>query len=960
MEPKDGNDRIWLNGDWDFAYTRDLSDPNDAALLAGLSFECKMPVPGYWDDHLEGLRKSVLWSTAKFNPNFRHIDYPMGQIPPDPSLPFLFGVGWYRKQLDALPELGSHILTLHVGGVRMEAWVWVNGQLAKHHLGHSTHFELELNHWLTVGGPNELVVAVSNTRNDRSGSVVRGYQDRSGGIWGPVCLKISGRARIASCYVRPGDSLSQLAWKVDLRGDVRADDVLHWLVREPGSGEVLGKGQTRASGGSVEWTSSSFGVKPWSDHHPRLYEAVVYLQDADNVLDSRSQPFGLRKIEAEGTGLKLNGEPIMLRGVTDFAYYPTTCTPPGDVESYRGLIRQLKKLGFNWIRCHTWMPNEQFLQAADELGMMFQVEAPVERQWVQSDEFVMEESTGTVTDAEWIDILKTCRIHPSVVLYCCGNEEILEETKIAALRNMAALCRKHVPDALFDPHEALRGIEFEFNSGEFGDGVVCEPFPHNATRLAAVKEFSDVLGAFAHGYLSYIATQGDWRELYRRLAIYEKPVLSHEIGILGTYLDLDLELRYEGTRTGTELFTSVRRYLSESGLLDNSSVYFRNSCAWASAVRKYCVEMARKCNLLAGYDYLGAIDQHCNRSGYTCGIMNEFYEIKPGESTEDVLKYNGESVILLDHGTQRNLLTGQDCGFDVMVSLFGRSDLEHGVVAWHLAGTDGTIYQRGEISVSCITRGSVSTVGRVEFSAPELEIPGRVTLHARLSGGDYEIRNDWCFWVFPDADAPLVPADADEETRSRYSGRYSTLSPVGKGRLRVLSALDADAVEFLSKGGRVVLLGSGPFPALPTSFQISTAGRAGGNLATVIADHPLTLRFPHDGYCDWQFHPMLEGSRAVVFNEIDLPFDPIIEVVSSYKMVLKQAALFEMNVGEGQLLVCSMRLDTSDPAARYLLDSILSYAAGSTFRPRWGVSPDAMAELLNKDHGQVGISTRVF
>ena len=36
------------------------------------------------------------------------------------------------------------------------------------------------------------------------------------------------------------------------------------------------------------------------------------------------------------------------------------------------------------------------------------------------------------------------------------------------------------------------------------------------------------------------------------------------------------------------------------------------------------------------------------------------------------------------------------------------------------------------------------------------------------------------------------------------------------------------------------------------------AGRPEGNLATVIARHPLTDRFPHDGWCDWQFSKMLK------------------------------------------------------------------------------------------------------
>ena len=81
------------------------------------------------------------------------------------------------------------------------------------------------------------------------------------------------------------------------------------------------------------------------------------------------------------------------------------------------------------------------MQAADELGMMFQVEPPLG--------YAM---------PEWRNILRTCRKHPSVVIYCCGNEEALDEKKIEYLGQCAAELRSTAPDALFNPQKsASRG-----------------------------------------------------------------------------------------------------------------------------------------------------------------------------------------------------------------------------------------------------------------------------------------------------------------------------------------------------------------------------------------------------------------------------------------------------------------------------------------------------------------------
>ncbi|MBI4028723.1 MAG: hypothetical protein HY360_27340 [Verrucomicrobia bacterium] len=112
-------------------------------------------------------------------------------------------------------------------------------------------------------------------------------------------------------------------------------------------------------------------------------------------------------------------------------------------------------------------PPEEYLQAADELGMMVQVEP-----------------ASQFTETEWVEILKTCRSHPSVVIYCTGNEEWLDDPKIEFLKRCASRCKEFAPDALFNAHEALRGVEYGWESGApLDEGTVSEPYPHNPRRF---------------------------------------------------------------------------------------------------------------------------------------------------------------------------------------------------------------------------------------------------------------------------------------------------------------------------------------------------------------------------------------------------------------------------------------------------------------------------------------------
>jgi len=887
-----------LCGDWTFAYTiaRSTQVPPAEA------FNATMPVPGCWDDRFDRDKALELWPQARFNPDFAPIHFPIDK-PGDASLPYLLGTGWYRKQLEIPAAWKGRQITLQVGRGVMEAWVYVNGHEVHHHLGHSTNWEMPLAPHLKFGQPNELVIAVDNTRTDRLGCTIRGWKGRSAGIFGPVAIRLAGQARIADLYVYPDEN--QLRWRVVVQGDLPPSSQFQWRILDPGTKQVVASGMQPVAGEHTRWNSETFGLKRWSDREPNLYRCEIRLQGGGGCLDVREQSFGVRRLTREGMGLRLNGQPIFLRGFDESAYFPLTCTPPTDVAWYREHIRLLKQIGFNWLRSHTSVPLEPYLQAADELGMLVQVEPPV-----------------GYTLPEWRDILRACRKHPSVVIYCCGNEELLDERKIEYLRQCATELCDLAPDALFNPQEALRGVEYNHHKAGLGEGAVQRPFPHNPVRLAKLREFSDVFGQYTWGWLSYTSLLGEPDKIDQRLAIYKRPCLSHELGIIGCYLDLSLEPRYQSLRIGPNLYAAARQELCKAGLLDRAAVYYRNSAAWQRLMFKDAMETARRCRLLSGYDCLGASDVHWHRGGYGCGLLNEFDELKPGRSIEDILSYNGESVLLVSEQRERNLMAGQPLRKSLFVSWFGEGPLQGAVLRWSLTAADGTKLAGGEQDVPPIKAGTVGPIAAISAPTRKLDRPTKAVLAVELAGPDGRLRNQWDYWLFP-ADKPVVPQN-----------------------IWVVTELDATNMKKLVAGDRVVLLGSKPFPVRALGFQMGLAGRPEGNLATVISQHPLMERFPHDGYCDWQFSKMFRGAAAVQFDEIPEAFDPILEVVSSYKKLRRQAAVFEWRVGKGRLLVCSLRLPDSDPAAVYFRRRLFDYAAGEQFQPRTPIAPERLAQWL--------------
>ena len=216
-------------------------------------------------------------------------------------------------------------------------------------------------------------------------------------------------------------------------------------------------------------------------------------------------------------------------------------------------------------------------------------------------------------------------------------------------------------------------------------------------------------------------------------------------------------------------------------------------------------------------------------------------------------------------------------------------------------------------------------MGAVALSMPKADTPRKYLLKAAYAAGPVKAANEWELYAFPNG--------AGREDAPRTVKVVTDIS-------------EAELQAAMAKGERVLLLGAGPFKSLSTTYRIGMAGRCSGNFATVIKKgHPALKGLPHDGFCGWQFRRLMEGGAAVQL-EAGVPFDPIIDVASAVKRVIRQAALFEYRIGSGRLLVCSFSFRESDPAARWLRTRLAEYAASDAFEPAQALTPDQLAAVI--------------
>lgn len=929
---------ILLNGDWQFAYTKEQPVPEEGIFPAEEKYEIKMPVPAYWDDCKGRLKYAKFWSRdCDFNPVARRIEeFPLGgQKPPDASLPYLLGTGWYKKTFHAAEDWKEKCVELNIGGAMLDVWVWLNGEYVGTYYSCGKPFTFALDEFIKYGEENEILIAVSNTRKNRTGCSIRGYKGKSAGINGSVSLVISGRARIQDCYVRTVSEMDKLIWNVKIRGKnvlekkavITAESAtenaaetisglnLRWSILNPVTNKLMGEGVVCVDGAEMCFETETFGMRQWSDREPNLYtiqlellETSKEVGDNKTVVDSIRQSFGLRFMEREGTSILLNKKPVFLRGTTDHAYFAETCTVPNDLAYYMRTIKALKEAGFNWMRFHTTIPPVECMEAADRLGMLIQAE-----------------TQNGFAEEEFLEMLMLCRKHPSVILFCSGNEVPITDVIEEKLEKMANHCHTLAPDCLYDPMEALLKIECRLD--EDAPGYTEKPVPYNAVKLARLREFSDV---FAPGVwvFSYHSLYADVDKMNERFAIYDRPLLIHEAGIFDTYLNLDLEKRYEKTRIGTDLFRAVRAYVDEMGMLDNASVYYQNSCKWMKNLMKFGLEKARRCSSIAGYDFLGAIDCHWHRSGYATGVMNEFYELKAGFTNRELQQFNGESIIVSDAGHERSMFVGEKVSVELFASLYGGEELKSGTLFWSFEDENHRVRLSGSKEVQGIKEGVLTTLGQVCIGLDEVcGVGEHLKLKVELRGGVYNISNEWDYWVF----------NKPEENVAE--------------KIKIKDTLTAEDVADMENGARILLLGSGPFWGLPITYQITPGGRVNGNCSTVVYDHPIMRKFPQDGFCDWQFAPMFKDGGAVVFNDLDIEFKPIVEIVSTYKMIRKQAGIFELGIGKGGMVVCTMNVSTEDAAAKALHACMVEYLSSEEFAPKVTVDSKKLLEIMEANVG---------
>jgi hypothetical protein len=307
---------------------------------------------------------------------------------------------------------------------------WLNGT----HLGRSenlfTPVEWDVTDAAHVGETNRLDLAMTVDTVSEALSYSSGYAFHSlGGIDRTVRLYALPPVHVSQLHVDAGlddrceDGALKLA--VTLANFTGAEQTgLSLLVSlTDAEGNAVEHSQSRLDIGSLaegsrELTYESRVLRPlqWSAEKPNLYRLQIDLHQKRKRVERIEREIGFRRIEVRGSQLYVNGRRVKLAGACRHEIDPltgranTACHAETDA-------RLVKGANLNYVRTSHYPPTDEFLRAADRLGLYVEVEAPF--CWVGNDSDPSHLRAVLEPTSAMVDY---CYSHPSVILWSLANE----------------------------------------------------------------------------------------------------------------------------------------------------------------------------------------------------------------------------------------------------------------------------------------------------------------------------------------------------------------------------------------------------------------------------------------------------------------------------------------------------------------------------------------------------------
>jgi hypothetical protein len=820
------------------------------------------------------------------------------------------GVAWFESDLLIPGSWAGKRVSLVLERVHWETRVWVDGKEVP-----GIQDSLVAPHVHDLGplgapGTRRLTIRVDNTKRHDLGGFVsilyEGTQTNWNGIVGAIELRAVDPVAIDDVQVYPdlARRVATVKARLSNASGAPARGRLRLALRARAGAPVLvaDEGEVAVDGPGAQITRElalPAEVAPWDEFRPNLFllQATLSAEAGGKPSrDERAVRFGLREAGTRGTQVTLNGRPIFLRGTLDCAIYPRTGYPPTDAASWRKIYRTIKAYGLNFVRFHSWCPPEAAFAAADVEGVYLQPEGPQANVDVGRDP-----ARDAFVEAELRRIVRTYGHHPSFLLMALGNEYGGTD---AILSGWIDMLKREDPRHLY-----------------------ASPAAGQAT---ANRQFTE-------GGPRGVKGPGTAHDFRAELAREDRPLLGHEIGQWTFYPAFDEIPKYDGVLAARN-FELVREDLRAKGMLDLAPAFVAATGRHATLLYKEEIEVLLRTPGYAGFSLLDLHD-YPGQGTALVGLLDPFWESKGFVTPEAHARYAGPMVPLL-RLPKRVYTTAEPLVATAEIAPFGPADLEVVEPIWSVRDGSGRVLAEGVLPSRSLPMGTLATLGAIRADLSRAPAPAKLTVRLELKGT--AVANEWEVWVYP-PDRSIEPPAGVVLGRSWDD---ATKAALAAGKAVVLVPRTTNPRESL------------PGRFLPVFWSPIWFPDQKPNTMGLLLDpgHPALAGFPTESHSNWQWYELLDASRTLRLDDAPAALVPIVRVVDNFRRNGKLANVVEARVGPGRLLLATIdlpRLADSNPAARQLLGSLLSYAGSERFRPTVALDPALLDRLLLPARGAV-------
>lgn len=347
----------------------------------------------------------------------------------DPKFLYYEGIIWYKKTFD-MPVVGEDKkIFIYFGAVNYFADVYLNGKKLGAHKGGFTPFNFEVPSNLLKPSGNFLIVKVDNKRYADEIPTLNTDWWNYGGITRDVELVTVPKTFIQDYSIQLVKGTIKATAKT-IAGWIKFNTAVkeNIIVQIP---ELNLKKEIKVNGDSVSFSFAAINLILWSPENPKLYSIKLSTKE-DTIIDK----IGFRTIETKGNELRLNGNPLFLRGICIHEEAVGKARRAYSREDALQLLHQVKELHGNMARLAHYPHNENMVRMADSLGILIWSEIPVYWTINFKSEEVLQKAKQQL-----MEMISRDRNRASVIIWSVGNETPISEARTNFMKALIETAR---------------------------------------------------------------------------------------------------------------------------------------------------------------------------------------------------------------------------------------------------------------------------------------------------------------------------------------------------------------------------------------------------------------------------------------------------------------------------------------------------------------------------------------